>query len=219
MQVQSPGGGGLQMQVQVLDANGNTVLGTGTRFRVTAAQGAVLTVHVFGVTGTDGTPGSGSYILDVDVLPQVVSVQAESPLPGGPATSIVITLQGDHLDPATAENPANYSVIWLGPDGLLGTADDQIIPIAATAGNQPIVYDPGADVQVASGLTPNYPAASRQTITLLFANPLPAGSYEIILSPAIQSAALNSSEAPCWLATPAWRAIRLSPTTTARATA
>ena len=37
--------------------------------------------------------------------------------PGGPTASLVVTLQGDRLDPATAENPANYRVTWLGPDG------------------------------------------------------------------------------------------------------
>jgi hypothetical protein len=186
MHVRYASGGGLQMTV--LDANGN-VLGSGARFRVVAAQGGVLTLHVSGAAGA----GVGAYTLDVDVLPQIVSAQAQSALPGGPATSIVLTLQGDRLDPAAAENPANYTVTWFGPDGLLGTADDQVIPVAATNGAQPVVYNPGANIKVASGLT--YPAVSRQTITLLFTNPLPAGSYQIAVASAVGTFPFNSGEA------------------------
>src|SRR5262249_33764095 len=61
-------GAGLQMEVR--DASGNLV-GSGERFRVTAAQGSVLMIHVFGQTAADGTRGTGVYTLDVDVLPQV----------------------------------------------------------------------------------------------------------------------------------------------------
>jgi len=184
-------GTGLQMEVG--DAAGH-LLGRGPRFRVTAQQGAELFVHIFGSSG-----GAGAYTLDIDVLPQVVSVEAQPLLPGvdaapgGPTASLVITLQGDRLDLATAEDPANYTVTWLGLDGLSGTADDQVIPIAAgTSGGQPVVYDASSNVDVASGVT--YPVAVRQTVTLLFASPLPAGSYRIDLSPAIQSAAFNADE-------------------------
>ncbi len=149
---QATAGAGLAMEV--LDAAGN-VLGSGDRFRVTAAQGAVLTLHVFGVAAADGTRGTGAYTLDIDVLPQVVSVAPLALLPGlggmpgGPTTSVVVTLQGDRLDPTTAVDPANYTVTWLGPDGTAGTADDQVIPLATSG--QSVVYDPAANVDVASG--------------------------------------------------------------------
>ncbi len=133
--------------------------------------------------------GTGAYTLDVDVLPQVVSVKAEALLPGagaapgGPTTSLVITLQGDRLDPDEAENPANYTVIWLGPDG------DQAIPVAP---GQSAVYDPSSNVDVATGVT--YPTAIRQTVTLLFNEPLPPGAYQIELAPAIQAASFSDDE-------------------------
>ena len=181
--------------MEVLDAAGN-VLGSGERFRVTAPQGAVLTLHVFAATASDGTRGAGAYTLDIDVLPQVVSVEAQTllpgqgGLPGGATASLVVTLQGDRLDPTTAENPANYTVTWLGPDGKAGTADDQVIPLATNF--QSVVYDPSANLDVASGKI--HPTAVRQTVTLLFANPLPAGSYQVTLSPAIQAAAFSADE-------------------------
>jgi hypothetical protein len=190
---QATSGGGITMQVR--DA-ANNVLGSGARFRVRAPQGAVLSLRVFGVPDAQGVPGAGAYTLDIDVLPQVVSVEAQPLLPGvssnpgGPTASLVVTLQGDRLDPATAEDPANYTVTWLGPDGLLGTADDQVIPVAS---GHSVVYDPSANVDVASGLT--YPTAVRQTVTLLFASPLPAGSYQVTLRPAIQTAPFNDQEA------------------------
>ena len=135
----------------------------------------------------------GVYTLDIDVLPQVISAQAESVLPGGPATSIVLTLQGDRLDPTAASDPANYTVLWLAPPGPGGTSPTPtaIVPDAVD-GASPVVYDPSANVDVASGLT--YQTAVRQTVTLLFSSPLPAGSYEIVLSPAIQAASYNTGE-------------------------
>jgi hypothetical protein len=199
---QAMSGAGLSMEV--LNAGGQ-LLGAGERFRISAPQGAVLMLHVFGVAGfgvgpnRGGPPGTGAYTLDIDVLPQVVSIEAQSLLSdpntgnGGPSASLVITLQGDRLDPAVAENPANYRVTWLGPDGQLGTADDQVIPVRAkTAGSDAVVYDPGANVDVASGKT--YPTAVRQTITLLFEQRLPAGSYEIELLPALQAGSFNVRE-------------------------
>ncbi len=92
-------------------------------------------------------------------------------------------MQGDRLDPDAAQNPANYNVIWLGPNG------DQVIPLAI---GQSAVYDPSSNVDVASGVT--YPTAIRQTVTLLFSEPLPSGSYRIELSPAIQTAAFSDDE-------------------------
>ena len=57
------------------------------------------------------------------MLPQVVSVKALSPIPGGPVTSIVLTFQGDNLDPASAQDPANYTVIL--PRGHRGGGPDR----------------------------------------------------------------------------------------------
>src|SRR5262249_3258964 len=188
-------GAGLQLEVR--DAAGK-LLGSGPRFRISVAQGAELFVHIFGVTGAGGVRGAGAYTLDIDVLPQLVSVESQPLLPGqgqnpgGPTASLVLTFQGDRLDPATAEHPANYRVTWLGPDGIAGTADDQVIPIQGGTGNKSVVYDPSTNVSVASGNV--YPTAIRQTVTLLFTDPLPAGSYQIELSPAIQTAAFNEDE-------------------------
>jgi hypothetical protein len=182
-------GAGISMEVR--DADGN-LLGSGERFRVLAHQGEVLTLHVFGLAGSGGSRGAGAYTLDIDALPQVAAVAAEALLPGagaapgGPTASLVITLQGDRLDPATAENPSNYTVTWAGPDGLLGTADDLAVPIEAA------VYDPSANADVASGKT--YPTAVRQTVTLLFAQPLAPGSYQIDLDSGIQAAPFNDTE-------------------------
>ncbi len=189
--------GGLGLTMQILDAGGN-LLGQGERFQVSAPQGSVLILHVFGLTGTGRVLGNGAYTLDIDVLPQVISVAAEALLPGagdspgGPTSSLVITLQGDRLDQATAEDPSNYAIIWLGPAGVLGSADNQVIPLASGPGVQSVVYDPSSNVDVASGAV--YPTAIRQTVTLLFAGPLPAGSYVIDLSSAIQAAPFNDEE-------------------------
>jgi hypothetical protein len=188
-------GAGLVMEV--LNSQG-ALLGSGEQIRITAAQGEVLTVRVAGAVGPGNALGDGAYTLDIDVLPQVVSVQADPLLPGqsgiagGPTTSLVITFQGDRLDPTSAENPANYTVMWLGSDGVLGTADDKVIPLADDSGFQSVVYDPGANINVATGKA--YPTAVRQTVTLFFDEPLPAGSYLITLSPNIESAAFNNDE-------------------------
>jgi hypothetical protein len=191
---QGLGGPGLAMEVT--DAAGH-VLGAGERFQIEAAQGAVLTLHVLGAVGSGGARGSGAYTLDIDVLPQVASVMAQALLPGagaapgGPTTSLVITLQGDRLDPTAAEDPANYTVIWTSPNQDVG------IPLAAGQG---VVYDPSSNVDVASGLT--YPTAVRQTVTLLFDEPLPAGAYRIELSPAVQAAPFSDGEAAALSAAP-----------------
>lgn len=189
-------GAGLAMEV--LDAGG-TVLASGERFRLRAAQGEALTLHVFGVEADDGTHGAGAYTLVINVLPQVVSVESQALLPGigdqpgGPTASIVITFQGDRLDPATAEDVSHYAVTFLGADGQRGGGDDQVVPISCgIPESQCIVYDPGANIQITSGTT--FPTAVRQTVTLLFEDPLPAGSYQIELSPQIQSAPFNENE-------------------------
>jgi FG-GAP-like repeat len=188
-------GAGLRMEVR--DASGN-LLGSGERFRVRAAQGQLLTLHVFGLPNFDGSPGAGAFTLDINVLPQVVSIESQPLLPGqgaqpgGPTASLVLTFQGDRLDPLTAQDPANYRIVWLGPDGLFGTADDQQIAIQSGTGKRSVVYDPSTNVSVASGNV--YPTAIRQTVTLLFTGSLPAGSYRVELSPTIQSDLFNSDE-------------------------
>jgi hypothetical protein len=67
-----------------------------------------------------------------------------------------------------------------------------VIPVASVGGGQPVVYNPGANVAVSSGAT--YPTAVRQTITLLFSEPLPVGSYTIAVSSAVQAAPFSPDE-------------------------
>src|SRR5262249_39145882 len=154
------------LAMDVLDANGSLV-GTGERQRIVVHQGSTLFVHVYGKRDSDDTAGAGAYSLIIYALPQGASVEASSLLPGvgrasgGPTTSITLVLQGDRLDPASAENPANYKVVYLGRDGVAGTADDEELIVGAglPSGAQSVVYDPGSNVDVASGLT--YPTAVR----------------------------------------------------------
>lgn len=180
---------------EVLDSAGN-VLGSGERFRVRARQGEELLLHVYGL---DGSVGYGAFTPVIDVLPQVVSAESHALLPGvsgqpgGPTTSIVLTFQGDRLDPATAEDPTHYTVTWLGPDRLAGTADDQEIAVGGGLVGRPVVYNASANVEPTTGK--EFATAVRQTVTLLFSDPLPPGSYLIELSPEIQSAAFNAEEA------------------------
>jgi hypothetical protein len=186
---------GAGVSMELTDAAGN-LLGSGERFRVVVPQGAQLTLHFFGVPAADGSRGTGAYTLDIDTLPQLVSVEAQPLLPGqgaapgGPTASLVLTFQGDRLDPTAAAEPANFTVTWLGPDGLPGTADDRVIPVDTTQG---VVYDPSTNVDVASGTV--YPTAVRQTVTLVFDQPLPPGSYRIDVANAVQAAAFNHQEA------------------------
>lgn len=173
---------------ELLDAQGN-LLGRGGRFRIRARQGEELVLHVFGVN--DGTQGYGAFTPIIDVLPQVVSVESQALLPGatanpgGPTTAIVVTFQGDRLDPATAEDPTHYTVTAFGPDRLLGTDDDQTVSI------REVVYSPSTNVDVSSGRT--YPTAIRQTATLLFDSPLPAGSYRV-QTKGLQTESFNQDE-------------------------
>jgi len=186
---------GAGLMVRVLDAGGR-LLGEGSRLRLRAAQSQQLFVHIFGQQDAQGQRGCGAYTLDINVLPQLVGAEAQAFLPGvgnrpgGPTSVLVLTLQGDRLDPATAQNPANYQVTWLGSDGLLGTGDDQ--RIALSKSSQAVIYNPSANVDVVTGT--NYPTAVRQTVTLLFPEALPPGSYHIALSEAIQSVSLSKEE-------------------------
>ncbi len=179
-------GAGLQMEV--LDSDG-IVLGSGSRFRVRAAQEAELTVHVFGLDAES----FGAYTLVINVLPQVVSVESQALLPGvggqpgGPTGNLVITLQGDRLDRATAETPANYIVTYLGGDEMFGTVDDVLRPVDR------IVYSSATNVQASSGRT--FPNTVRQTINLGFDQPLDAGSYRIEILPQVQTQSFTDLEA------------------------
>jgi len=155
--------------------------------------GTELFVHIFGVQGIGGQLGTGAYTLDIDVLPQAVSVESQPLLPGqgqnpgGPTASLVITFQGDRLDPATAEGNQQLPGHLARPRRSCrhGRRSGDCRP------ERP-VYDPSTNVSVASGNV--YPTAIRQTVTLLFTDPLPAGSYQIELMPAIQTAAFNDRE-------------------------
>jgi hypothetical protein len=193
----SQSGAGLMMEV--VDASGQ-VRGSGERFRVVARQGETLLVHVVGRRDGSGAASAGAYTLVIDTLPQVVNVEAQTLLPGqlratgGPTTSLVLVFQGDRLQASSAENPANYHVIWLGPDGIRGTADDREIPVGLglPANSQSVVYNAGSNVNVSSGRT--HPVATRQTVTLLFGEPLPPGAYEILVSDEVLAAAFSVDE-------------------------
>lgn len=188
-------GAGLQMEV--LDSRGNLLV-AGERVRLVVAQGQQLLLHIVGrAAEAGGGRGYGAYTLDADVLPRLLSVEAPSFLPGvdgrpaGPTSSLVLTFQGDRLDQASAEDPANYTVTYLGRDGIAGTRDDRVLrPDAAV--DQPVVYNPSANVDISTGR--QYATAVRQTVTLQFANALPPGSYRVTLSPHIVSASFNANE-------------------------
>lgn len=189
-------GAGLRMEV--VDRYGQ-VRGAGDRVRIVARQGEGLFVHVFSVFDADGQSGAGAYSLVIDTLPQLVNVEAPALLPGqgdspgGPTTSLVLVFQGDRLDPISAQNPNNYRVTWLGPDGRLDTSDDRVFLVGAGINSTlPVVYNPSGNLEVAGGRSD--PKAVRQTVTLLFSEPLPTGSYKIEVSTRIQAAPFNSAE-------------------------
>jgi hypothetical protein len=189
-------GPGLMMEVR--DSAGN-LLGSGERFRIVADQGEPLLVHIFGEADNSGA-GAGAYTLAINALPQVADVEAHSLLPAmsdkpaGPTTSLVLVFQGDRLDAAAAENAQNYTITWFGPDGIRGTSDDRHISvgIGLAAGAKSAIYDASSNVEPSSGR--RYPTAVRQTVTLLFGQPLPEGSYEIIVSANVVSAPFNAEE-------------------------
>ena len=189
-------GAGLRMAI--VDAVGN-LRAEGDRIRLVAKQAETLFIHISGLRERLGSHGAGAYQLVIDTLPQLVAIEAPSlipgknGLPGGAITSLVLVLQGDRLDQASAENAENYRVTWLGPDGRLGTSDDQDFKLAANTGlAQSAVYNASGNRDVARGRT--YPVAIRQTVTLLFSQALPAGSYQIEVSPRVQAASFNLDE-------------------------
>lgn len=188
------------LQLEVLDESGHQ-LASGERLRLTRSQGESLYVRVLGATDASGNHGSGAYTLVIDVLPQIIGVEAQALLPGqgdrpgGPTASLVLISQGDRLKLATAEDPASYHVTWLGPDGVRGTGDDRPIPVGQglAAGQKSVVYDASSNRDIASGRS--YPTAVRQTVTLLFGEPLPTGSYEISVSAAVETNPFHVAEA------------------------
>ena len=163
-------GAGLAMEL--LDADGD-LIASGSRLRITASQGETLYLRVFGLEDSSGEIGRGAFTTVTNVLPQVVAAEPQALLPGvndapgGPTTSIVISLQGDRLEPATAQNPANYHVLFLGADGVQGTADDEMIAIGGPGIDLPVVLQPRRQCQsrdgtdVSSGHSPNRDVAVR----------------------------------------------------------
>jgi hypothetical protein len=188
----------LGLGMEVLDVAGNQ-LAAGERVRVRARQGETLFIRIYGVEDEKGARGAGAYTLVINTLPQVAAVEAQSFLPGvgnrpgGPTSSLTLVLQGDRLQPETSQEPDHYRVTWLGPDRLPDTDDDRIIAIGAgLPTTHAVVYDPSGNVEVSSGRT--FPTAVRQTVTLLFSEGLPAGSYRIDVSPDVQAAWFNDEE-------------------------
>ena len=174
------------LNAELRDANDNLV-GSGERFRILARQGAEFTLRVF---GEDNAKGAFTPI--INVLPQVISVESQTLLPGdgettgGPTNSVVLRLQGDRLDPETAMDPANYSLVSLGPDRIFGTADDEVAEIDSA------VYSPGTNTEVSSGRT--YPTSVSQTVTLTTKTPLEDGSYRVEVKEGVQSASVAAGE-------------------------
>ena len=143
----------------------------------------------------------------IDTLPQVAAVEATefsclaraiSPAVRRPAWCSCF--KAIAWIPRLPRIQRTTSVTWLGPDGIQGTADDREIAvgIGLAAGSKTVIYDPSSNVDVASGRT--YSTAVRQTVTLLFGEPLPAGSYRIEVSPNVVSAPFNRRGAELALA-------------------
>jgi hypothetical protein len=196
--ISSQEGAGLMMEV--VDVAGN-IRGSGERFRIVAEQGEQLFVHIFGRADGQGSRGAGAYTLVINTLPKVATVEPLSLVPGqgnqsgGPATSLVLVFQGDRLDAGTAEDPANYVITFLGPDGQRGGGGDRVIPVGAglPAGSRTAIYDPSRNnVDATSGQS--FPTAFRQTVTLLFGEALPVGNYEIQVSANVSSTRFNLEE-------------------------
>ena len=178
--------------MEVRDAAGN-LLGSGERFRVSAPQGAVLTLHVFAATAADGTRGAGPTRSTSTSCPRSSRSSAGPPArPGGPARR-ADRQPGRHLAGRPARSRHRREPGQL--HGHLARARRQARH-RRRPGHPPghrrqsVVYDPSANLDVSSGKI--HPTAVRQTVTLLFASPLPAGSYQVTLSPAIQAAPFSA---------------------------
>ncbi len=115
-----------------------------------------------GVVGPEG-----EYTLSIPLVPDTTPPTVTSILPHtGPNVSQVIkTVKITFSEPiiaSQATDPSNYSLTYLGPDGILGTPDDQDFTF-----------------------TPTYSAATDQvTLTLTGPSalvPLPIGSYQLVI--------------------------------------
>jgi large repetitive protein len=87
----------------------------------------------------------------------------------GNPLSVPTTFVVPALNPARANNISNYSLIRLGADGVLGTADDQDLSSFITQATF-----------VAGPTRPQTNSPYTGTITLKFATGLPAGVYDVI---------------------------------------
>ena len=151
----------------------------------------MLTLHVFGAAAADGTGARGLHARHRRAAAGRLgrgAVAAARRLPGhaawsSPSRATASTRPPPRTRPTT-RSPGSAPTARSAPP----TTGHPL-----SASSVPVVYDPSANIDVASGKT--YPTAVRQTVTLLFANPLPAGSYEVVLAPAIQAAVYNADEA------------------------
>jgi hypothetical protein len=98
--------------------------------------------------------------LTLSVVDPVLPSDPTSPL------AVPVGLNFPALNPATADNVSNYSLINLGPDGIPGTADDRDYSSYITS---------ASFVSTTARANPNDPYTG--TISLTFAPGLPAGTY------------------------------------------
>ncbi len=174
------------LKLEVFDSQ-EQLLVSGERVRLRVTEGTELFVRISGVSELgEGIPDAGAFSLIVNVLPQIADVTALALVPGGTATGLLVTLQGDEVDASAAEDVANWTVTSLGADDVFGTADDQVIPLVAA------LYNPTANVEVVTELS--YPTTTRQTVTLLFDQSLPVGSFIVEASANIQTRDQSSNE-------------------------
>jgi hypothetical protein len=192
-------------QAQVVDINANVTFGQsggptilisdqvgnsyyGPHVRLIEPQGQLITLFVA------NDPGAGAISFDIDVLPQIESVSADSLIPGatstgasapaqGPINTLAIWLRGDQLDPSLAGQSGTYTVLWQNASGIFEQLSD---PITA------VILNPAASTQVMIGR--QFPDSVQQSVTLVFAQPLPAGSYQIELSSNLQTLPFSSDE-------------------------
>ena len=81
----------------------------------------------YAVTAEAADAGSVAFVLtNLPIPPTVVGLQAIGDC--GPRTAIVLTFSKP-MDVARAQDPANYRLVWAGPDQRLGTPDDQVIRV------------------------------------------------------------------------------------------
>jgi hypothetical protein len=118
---------------------------------LTPAQ--VGTGQLVTATATDAAGNTSAFSNQITPppAPTVKSVQRV----GG---SVVLSFSGD-LDPASAQNPAVYTLVTSGRDRRIGTPDDAIIPLSRAT------YDSG-----------------RRTVTLTPARTLPAGPAAVLIN-------------------------------------